>query len=329
MKTYDEVFENVMKATDAHHKKVRRIQNAVSVSALCAVCVAGVGMFLKLEKPFSVPSENQLETMTMTTDEMTRMLDTTASAPASSDSSEASNSISRTVETEQKHTSAPQEQENSGIRYTSAIPAGEIVHSGTEMTTATAESGAHTHEIETTTVTTPHSEKSATSTATEKTTTKASSATTAKETVHTTQKTEITTIQTTVTVPETTAVIVQPTELPTEPIELIPSETVCPTEEITEPVTELETESPAETETEPIEPETSETTTTTTATETTFFTSYQPPETVHSEEEEYLTPEEWESRYGTASSDMPESVPVSYTVTVILPDADDNSLMYS
>ncbi|MBE6876774.1 MAG: hypothetical protein E7496_08690, partial [Ruminococcus sp.] len=126
MKTYDEVFENVMKATEEHHKKMRRIQNAVSVSALCAVCVAGVGVFLKLEKPMSAPSESQTETMT--TDEMTRMLDTTASSPASSDSAELSNSISRLVETEKEisgHTSAPQEQEDSEKRYTSVIPAGE------------------------------------------------------------------------------------------------------------------------------------------------------------------------------------------------------------
>lgn len=66
MKTYDEVFQNVIEATNAHHRKVRKIQNAVSASVVCAVCVIGASMYLKLEKPETVPPDTETTTATIT-----------------------------------------------------------------------------------------------------------------------------------------------------------------------------------------------------------------------------------------------------------------------
>lgn len=68
MKTYDEVFRNVMEATSAHRQKVKRIQSAVSASVICAVCVVGASMYMRLEKPESVPPGEETTTTTVPAD---------------------------------------------------------------------------------------------------------------------------------------------------------------------------------------------------------------------------------------------------------------------
>ncbi|MDE5768348.1 MAG: hypothetical protein K2H29_11275 [Oscillospiraceae bacterium] len=66
MKTYDEVFQNVMEATNAYRRKVKRIQSAVSASVICAVCIIGASMYVRLEKPESIPPGEETTTTTVT-----------------------------------------------------------------------------------------------------------------------------------------------------------------------------------------------------------------------------------------------------------------------
>ncbi len=51
MKSYDEVTANVLEAARQHHCKVKRIQYAASVSAMCLTCILGLGIYMNLEKP--------------------------------------------------------------------------------------------------------------------------------------------------------------------------------------------------------------------------------------------------------------------------------------
>ncbi|MDE6088077.1 MAG: hypothetical protein K2G25_06795, partial [Oscillospiraceae bacterium] len=81
MKTYDEVFRNVIEATNAHRRKVKRIQSAVSASVICAVCIIGASMYIRLEKPESIPPGEETTTTTVTpTGMMTDTMDYTSSS---------------------------------------------------------------------------------------------------------------------------------------------------------------------------------------------------------------------------------------------------------
>ncbi|MDE6730512.1 MAG: hypothetical protein K2J71_07035 [Oscillospiraceae bacterium] len=62
MKTYDEVFRNVMEATNAHRRKVKRIQSTISASVICVVCIIGASMYVRLKKPESVPPGQETTT---------------------------------------------------------------------------------------------------------------------------------------------------------------------------------------------------------------------------------------------------------------------------
>ncbi len=65
MKTYDEVFQNVMEATNLHQKKVKKIQQVISGTAVCTACALGLSVYLKLETPETRPAVNT-ETTTAT-----------------------------------------------------------------------------------------------------------------------------------------------------------------------------------------------------------------------------------------------------------------------
>ena len=98
MKTYDEVYQNVLSATKAHQRKMRKIQQTASISAVCTACVLGVTAFMRLQKPLNIPSDSQDVSRTiptMTADEMTKMIDTEATVQASSDTEEPASTISK------------------------------------------------------------------------------------------------------------------------------------------------------------------------------------------------------------------------------------------
>ncbi|MBR2913112.1 MAG: hypothetical protein IKC40_04240, partial [Oscillospiraceae bacterium] len=65
MKTYDEIVNNVIEATAAHRRRVKHIQTIAATSAMCAACVLGLGIYLNLEPPQTLP-EPPDETQTST-----------------------------------------------------------------------------------------------------------------------------------------------------------------------------------------------------------------------------------------------------------------------
>lgn len=104
MKTYDEVFQNVMEATNAHRRKVKRIQNMVSASAICVVCIIGASMYMKLEKPESVPPEIETTTTTVPKNGITDTMNGSNSSSSLSDPTELNYT---TTDTTAKTTSNP------------------------------------------------------------------------------------------------------------------------------------------------------------------------------------------------------------------------------
>lgn len=58
MKTYDEVTKQVLEGVKLHRMKVRKIQYAASVTAVCTTCILGLTLYLDLEKPSSVHVSN-------------------------------------------------------------------------------------------------------------------------------------------------------------------------------------------------------------------------------------------------------------------------------
>ena len=65
MKTYDEVTKQVLEGVKLHRMKVRKIQYAASVTAVCTTCILGLTLYLDLEKPSSIHVSNT-ETRTET-----------------------------------------------------------------------------------------------------------------------------------------------------------------------------------------------------------------------------------------------------------------------
>lgn len=66
MKTYDEIVSNVVEATAAHRRKVKRIQRITATSVMCAVCVFGLSVYMNLEPQQTLPSETETQTVTET-----------------------------------------------------------------------------------------------------------------------------------------------------------------------------------------------------------------------------------------------------------------------
>ncbi|MBQ8011718.1 MAG: hypothetical protein IJ265_09200, partial [Oscillospiraceae bacterium] len=67
MRTYDEIVSNVVEATAAHRRKVKKIQRIASASAMCAACVLGLSVYLNLEPQQVLPESSQNETTTIVT----------------------------------------------------------------------------------------------------------------------------------------------------------------------------------------------------------------------------------------------------------------------
>ncbi len=353
MKTYDEVYDNIIEATNAHKQKMRKIQNAVSVSAVCLTCIFGVGMFLKLERPMSHPSVTE-ETTTMTTSEMTDMIDSTASAPASSDTAEPSTTISHLVDNEKEpqQTSAPPEQDIPGSMTSTAghddkipgvVPAAEMLHS--ETTVFPDESESNTYATDSTTWTSSAKETEKATTSATRATTKETSATT-KETCTVPTETAATAVteQSEAAAAPAETIVVTETEIPvtvTEPLftePLTENETFEPAADPAEPVSEEPTEEP-----EPVTefctdaPETETTTTdetTTTTTETTTTTTETTATTARRFLIEYngvyYTPEKWQALFGNPessllSSDMQMPENSESSVTTVIPQESENA----
>ena len=120
MKTYDEVYENIMIATNAHRQKVRKIQRVASSSAVFLTCVLGAGMFMQIEKPMSKPFDSRAS-VTVTKkpaaapEETFQTIEVNASVQACSDTCEHYTTISYRNDSEvMKETTAVAE-ENSSV----------------------------------------------------------------------------------------------------------------------------------------------------------------------------------------------------------------------
>lgn len=66
MKTYDEIVSNVVEATAAHRRRVKKIQQITATSVMCAVCVFGLSIYMNLEPQQTLPSETETQTVTET-----------------------------------------------------------------------------------------------------------------------------------------------------------------------------------------------------------------------------------------------------------------------
>ncbi len=66
MKTYDEVVVGVLEGAANHRRKVKRIQKFASITAMCAVCIAGLSVYLNPEPPQSLPADSMPELITQT-----------------------------------------------------------------------------------------------------------------------------------------------------------------------------------------------------------------------------------------------------------------------
>jgi len=326
LKTYDEVYQNVIAATNAHRRKMKKIQNAVSVSAVCITCILGVTVYMNLEKPMSVPSETEATTFTMTTEEVTAMIDTTASSPAANDTAETPSTISRRTEIPEELPETTAFYSDASINSSSvttvkAVPAIEILHPESESETVTEEIPVHP---ETSVTMASASEKtssvsstasSATAKVTEKTssTSKTTAKQTATETIPT--ETEIITTQITDLEAETTENIIEESEeAPTESepetiqttLEMESEETQSEIYSETECIeTELSPESAIEMETEMIV-----TTTNPVFTETTTSTI----------PDGFLTPEEWQALFG--ETDLTSDTQTTTTTTTTTASAE-------
>ncbi len=64
MKSYDEVVANVLEGAAAHRRKVKRMQQAAALTAMCAVCIVGLSVYRKLESPPSIPADPVLPSVT-------------------------------------------------------------------------------------------------------------------------------------------------------------------------------------------------------------------------------------------------------------------------
>ena len=328
MKTYDEIYQNVISATKAHQRKMRKIQQTVSISAVCTACVLGVTAFMKLQKPLNVPPDSQDVSRTiptMTTDEMTKIIDTEATVQASSDVEEPASTISRVIEEISTAITTVPEGTN-----TSVVPA-DVIYSESEqeMTaptqeTAASESPASTQrQTETAAKTTPketHTE----------TTAKTTSKETHTETVPQTEKpvseraTEAETIMPT----EPTQAVTERPQSPTEPTTERPytrasTEIVLISEETCEETERAQSDVAGDTLPAEDYPESSELKVTECPTECATETE----DTTESTEteEEFLPPDEWKERFGDQISIstelmLPELSQTTYTVTVRITD---------
>lgn len=312
MKTYDEIYDNVIKATDDHRKKIHKIQNTVSVSAVCLTCILGVGMFAKIERPATVPSSSNTTatTTTMTTDEMMQIIDTTASAPAINDYAEPPTTISRRIPGEvfPETTAEPTESEFSAVHTN--MSESMIFSDPPEETTAFYEQDAPEY-------TTAAPEEKSSSAVHENV------PTTTKPTIPPQTETEsppeiLPPVSETATEPaETEGPYFQETDVSPAPED--PSPTECNTEvlepsegEAPEPVQTQMTTMPAETTAVATSATTTEEETTTTT--TTFYNAPAEPESDTSP----LTPEEWRALFGDAEYSLvnrTDFIEVTLTIT--------------
>lgn len=66
MKTYDEVVAGVLEGAAAHRRKVKRMQKIASLTAMCAVCVVGLSVYMNLEPRQSLPADSGSDILTET-----------------------------------------------------------------------------------------------------------------------------------------------------------------------------------------------------------------------------------------------------------------------
>lgn len=306
MKTYDEVFENVMNAANAHRRKVKKIQNAISASVVCAVCVVGASMYVKLEKPESVPPQTETVTTTTTTT-ITETIDTANTDIFTDNPTELTHASTSNLETIPAGVNSGVS--NSETNPTTLISDTAVSHEIFDNSNSIEDSTIHSEEF---TNHTNYPENNNTSSATTQTVliintesnttfaTRQTITTTATKSTQVKDPTEPTAITTATTysnpIPETTELIVEPSK-PTEYTEPQPSEnsteakftttlntgtiplhtyiTESPTITTTEATTAIEgtTAQPTETTTETTTTETTtaETTTTTTIIEISYL----------------------------------------------------------
>ncbi len=66
MKTYDEVVAGVLEGTASHRRKVKRMQKIASLTAMCAVCIVGLSVYMNLEPQHSLPADSGSDILTET-----------------------------------------------------------------------------------------------------------------------------------------------------------------------------------------------------------------------------------------------------------------------